>query len=184
LDAGELWLDHHFRGVPSGFPVFYVDRQSDKDYVVNFLKQVHLNWTRQRFCVGTLAGWVSNLGALTIMILKSIDDRRPIYIEENKNSADTLAEDAKNTMLCYGMTIHARSLYMRYREFTTTMLPRIELYCEAFKTVLVVLPAEEEADHLYRHMLAFPWDTADAKEAQGVELKICQLDDSATHGAA
>lgn len=169
LEASELWLDHHFPGVPRSFPIFCVDRQSDKDYVVNFLKLVHSNWTRQRFCVGTLAGWVSNLGALIIMIHKSLDDPRPIYIEENeenkknKNSADTLAKAAKNTMLRYGMTIHARSLYVRYREFTTTMLPRIRVYCNAIQIVPGVLAAEEE-DHFYRAILAVPWDTADAKE--------------------
>jgi hypothetical protein len=66
------------------------------------------------------------------------------------------------------MTIHARSLYMRYREFTTTMIPRIKFYCKDVQTGPGVLSAEEE-DPFYRNMLAFPWGTADVKEDQGVE---------------
>lgn len=161
LEAGELWLDHHFR-VPHGFPVFNIDLKLDKDYVVNFLMLVHLNWTRQRFCMGTSAGWVSKLGALPIMIYKALDDPRPIYIEVNKQSTDTLANAAKEMMLRYGMTIHTRSIYESYREFITKMLPRIRVYCNAIQIGPGVLAAEEE-DPFYRCMIDFPWDTEKAK---------------------
>jgi hypothetical protein len=175
LEAGSLWMDHHFRGVSNGIPIFDVDHQSDEKYVVDFLKQVHLNWSRQRFCVGTSAGWPSNLGALIIMIWKSVGDPRPIHIEENQNGVDTLAENAKNLMLSYGLTIHARSLYVRYREFTTTMRMRIEAYYRTIQSASVVLPAEKK-DGFYSQLCAFPWDSKNAEEAQLKWNQICEDD--------
>lgn len=165
-EARDLWMAKSFGPLSRSLPIgFNVGRQSDKDYVEYFLKCVHSHWTRQRFCLGTSAGWVSNLGASIILICKSIEDPRPIYVEEKEESADTLAKVAKNTMLRFGMTIHTRSIYVRYREFTKTMLPRIEIY---YRTILEFVgpPGEpgffgaENEEFLYKSLVNFPHDTA------------------------
>lgn len=165
-EARDLWVARFLDDVPSAVPNgFDVGRQSDKDYVVDFLNRVHPHWTRKCFCKCTLAGWVSHLGALSIMICKSRKDPRPGY-DENHKERDTLAKEAKDTLeQRYGMRINTRTLWERHNAFMETMRPRIEVYCESIATISIWnvfdFRGAEEEDFFYKVLFEdFPWDTA------------------------
>lgn len=142
--AGKLWTEK-FYGVatPSNSVLsFLVDRAFDKDYVAQFLKYISTLWTRRRLCEGTAAAWVGIIGASNLVMAKLDDGTKPLY--ESTKNAGTISDEASKSLLCHGLSINARTLYLHYREFDQLIRPRIAVYYATLQSFERVIAADDE----------------------------------------
>lgn len=140
--------------------LLFCDCTDDKK-VWQFFDQWGMRKVGFRMHLGTLASWLSILGAGMIErqialsshhemednLTSGADSKAPAIFSAFDNT-DTISDSVRRNLLEYGLTINPDTLYRSHSMMRKTLLPALIVYCNTTRDVGLVMPSFEE-DYLY-----------------------------------